>query len=225
MDGYDEATGFAAVSPRRFCEACGGGLSPGDRFCTGCGRRVPAPGVSADHGTRPPRRPGRVLRWVLVAGLVLVAAAGVGVWLGLQRASAAGPELPTPDQSEAIARYGQPSVWVVADGEPDPGLPAVRFERWWYPERGQFLTFFNGVLTQDLGFTPDPELADAASTFAPTQFDRSMTAADVEAVLGEDGQPLDPVATSLGLVDTRAYDQARLVVQYLEDHFYSAQTM
>lgn len=221
------------LEPPHFCQQCGSALDPQARFCPECGRALTRAGPQASDHPRPampdvPDRPRRRRRgpllFALVAVVVLLGAAGYGVWQGVQRGEAAGPELPTPAQAAAIAAYGQPSAWAVADGPPDPGVEPARFERWFYPEQGRYLTFFNGLATQDLTYTPEDAAFDVSTPVSPTRLDRSMSIQDVEGVLGESGEVLDPVPTSLGDLDTRVYPTSRLVVSYLEGRFYAAQS-
>lgn len=218
----------------QYCQQCGSALDPQARFCPGCGRSLARAGPQAsDHPgpavpdvpDRPRRRRRGPLLFALVAVVVLLAAAGYGAWQGVQRGEAAGPEWPTPAQAEAIATVGEPQSWLVTDGPPDPGVEPARFERWFYPEQGRYLTFFNGVATEDLTYTPEDAAFDVSTPVSPTRLDRSMSIEDVEGVLGESGEVLDPVPTSLGELDTRVYPTSRLVVSYLEGRFYAAQTV
>ena len=162
---------------------------------------------------------------VLSLVLIVVGVVGWAVVSGVRAGLSAGPPLPTADQTEIIAAYGAPSRWVLADGPPDPGAPPLRLERWIYPEAGVMVEFLDGFAGEVIEITPDDAIPASWTPISPVELDRSMDRADVEAILDGPGELLDPVESELGELTTWAHWDVGLVVQYLDGHFYSAQTL
>lgn len=215
-----------------FCPACGTQRQDAASFCSACGHSFGSssqfsaaqPAPAQQQATPPKPRRWRVV-WTVFAviALLLLGCGAIGGYAyGYLAGPGPGPAVPSTDQEIVIARLGDPSAWFVGDGPLAEGREFVRLEVWKYPEVGMYYEFVDGVLAEELEVTFTEEHNDIAGA-TPTAFDRSMTQADVEEMLGEEGMPLTMDDPAEGL-DPYMYPSSRLAIAYLDGWFYIAQT-
>ncbi len=130
-----------------------------------------------------------------------------------------------PSYDEVIEQHGYPHTWWVADGVNTDGQPPVRAEQWFYPDEGVGIWFIDGWRGPEEYFTPEDSIVDSYTDVTPTDLNRSMSLDEVDLGIGAERQPLPPVTTEIGDLETWAYPQAGLLVQVLDGRFFSAQTI
>ncbi len=123
-----------------------------------------------------------------------------------------------------LAEHGPPPLWAVVeaiDGDPT----SARYEQWFYPEAGVIAAFLDGSLDGEMEVTwTNEEATTVSSPVSPVHLDASMTPEDVDALVGTPAVELEALQTDLGVVYSRGYPDAHLVVQFLHDRVYTAQT-
>ncbi len=162
----------------------------------------------------------------------------LGIWLVLALLAAAtgfvygwlrGPEglltalVLSPEQNETIFGYGPPDAWMVADGPTSPDGGHARLEEWYHFDDDLVITFVNGTATDAKELTPRDELLPS-NYYDPFNFDATLWRTDVEQMLGEQGTLIDDIETVFPNYRAYVYPAARLLIGFLDDQFYTAQT-
>ena len=200
-----------------YCSHCGQSLLPESRFCSSCGKKTVSSSATAERRTRLLRV--GVPVWIVILLLAFAGSFAHG-WLSSANATMV---LPTPDQSEALGRYGRPMAFWLTDGPGTPGgTDDVRTEQWFYPATGLILTFVDGSLTSTMELTFTEQFA--GTPIAPHELSSSMDPAAVAELLGEDGTPVDADAAGYPEYAAYVYPSARLAIGFSKDHLLTAQT-
>lgn len=226
------------LSSQNFCIQCGAQLPSEARYCAECGAPVLATSAGPtptgekcppSAASLPPsprkkrRRPyGLILRiWAVLALLVAVS----GFVYGWVRESAERADTINLSMEQKIffASYGSPDAWVVADGPTSPNGGHARLEEWYYYSESTYIAFVNGTATDTLETVPvDRSLP--MSLYVPYDFDSTLVRSDVEQMLDEPGTLIDGVESPFPGYMAYDYPSARLLVGYLDDRLYTAQT-
>jgi hypothetical protein len=152
--------------------------------------------------------------------------AAVAFVLGAMSELSAGPAgvVPTADQQAVLDDLGAPPAWVLVEATDEPD--SARYEQWFFADDGQVVTFLAGATHGQLEVTvTEDQLFDVRSPVSPVDLDRSMTPADVDAVVDGTGMQAEPWESDLGTVTTFVYPDAGLVVQFLDGRLYTAVTV
>lgn len=166
--------------------------------------------------------------WAIVLGVVLGAAIGAALWvLALVGEASNSPEVyrSSPHYEQVIAEYGYPHTWWLADGPNTDGGQPIRAERWFYPELGVSVFFLDGWRGEEQDWTPEPGASGSFTDVTPTDLNRSMTRDEVDVVIGTLSEYAGEVSTKIGTTETWVYADAGLIVQFLDGHFFGAQTV
>lgn len=221
---------------------------PEGRFCPSCGGRLevlpeqmPSPRVPAPHAAAaaPEGKSGALPRWMAVSLKIWVVAAiiaamlgAVGGWLsgrgGPRTVDAGRPRgngwSLTSEQKAVSDKLGRPQVFTVADGPLSPGGEQHRTELWLYKgERVQY-TFFDG---REVTRTPAIEKAyppDCPGKVAPWDLHSGLSRGEVESLLGEQGEHLETTTSPYPDSVSYRYVRNRLLIGYLGDRFFAAQS-
>lgn len=186
------------------------------------GQNVGLPDMSSPEVVRPVvGRRGRIWRWVVLLLALGMAAFVAGVVHGVR--GEPGLVVPSPAQQSVLNESGAPPLWLLVESGDDP-VP-FRYEQWFYPDNGGIVTFLDGSLHGALEVTwSDDAVFSVTSPISPIELDRTMTPSDVDDAVGSVGLEREPANSELGLMSTRSYPEAHLIVQFLDGHLYTAQT-